>query len=575
MVLRLRSWCGRSASALTLPLLVSAVFQAGQAQAAPDRIWYNGDVHTSDLSSPAAQAFAIEDGKFVAVGSDKEVRVLADEDTVLMDLNGKTVLPGIIDSHFHLFSWYEISRGVDMTGVNDVDVWVDKVKQKAKEIPAGGWIVGGGWDHNAVGGVFPTASQLDEVAPDHLVALGDIDHHTMWVNSKVLEKFNITADTPSPFGGEIVKDPETGEPTGILKETAAMMVWGSEAFLPKKTERMNIWKGAIAHMNSLGITGMHNMGDASEMDDLIELVEADELSIRMWYGPMVHSGKAVEELLPKYTAINERASKYQSKGPRFAFGFIKGVTDGVLSSRTAVLEEEYSDAPGEHGKFFIEPSEAKNIVRVANAANIPVALHAIGDEAVHEALDAFEASPRQPDLLNRIEHIEVMLPEDLPRFQKLNVVASMQPQHAVGSIDPYVVQRIGSEREEWAYTWQKILKSGAKLAFSSDWPTSSANPLAQLHGAVTRQSLDGTPKGGWHVDQALTFDEALYAMTEQGAELSGWEKEIGSISTGKWADFVILDSPVSMPVDLNILDINVEATFIAGDAVYRKSESNK
>lgn len=569
MVLQFCSGRGKSAR-FTLPLLVSALFQVGQLQAAPDRIWYNGDVHTSDRSSPAAQAFAIEDGKFVAVGSNNDVRALADEDTVQMDLNGKTVLPGIIDGHFHLFSWYEISRGVDMTGVNDVGTWVEQVKQKAKETPAGGWIIGGGWDHNAAGGVFPTASQLDEVAPDHLVALGDIDHHTMWVNSKVLKKFNITADTPSPFGGEIVKDPATGEPTGILKETAAFIVWKSDAFLPKKPERKQIWKDAIAYMNSLGITGMHNMGEAWQMDDLIELVESDEMPMRMWYAPMVHSGKEVKELLPAYKSINARAAKHADKGPNFAFGYIKGVTDGVLSSRTAVLEEEYSDAPGEHGKFFIEPSEAKNIVRVANAANIPVALHAVGDEAVHEALDAFAASTRKPDLPNRLEHIEVMLPEDLPRFQQLNVVASMQPQHAVSS--PYVPQRIGSEREEWAYSWRKILNSGVRLALSSDWPTSSANPLAQLHGAVTRQSLAGEPEGGWHIDQALTFDEALYAMTEQSAELSGWQQEIGSISTGKWADFVILDRPIVLPVDLKLLEANVEATFIAGDAVYQKAD---
>ncbi len=559
-----------------LTTLVGGLLQAGAVQAAPDRILFNGDIHTSDRSAPVAQAFAIENGRFTAVGSNAEVRALADTDTVLVDLQGKSVMPGIIDGHFHLFSWYEMSRGVNLVDIASVDSWLEKVKAKAGDTPAGGWIVGGGWDHNAVGGVFPTAAQLDRIAPDHLVALGDIDHHTMWVNSKVLRKFNITAETPNPPGGEIVKDPETGEPTGILKETAAMLVWGSEAFKPAPAERRQLWLEAMRHMNSLGITGMHNMGDSWELDDLIQLVEAGDFPMRMWYGAMVHRSEQVTELLPKYQSINRRAAAVQETGPRFAFGYIKGVADGVLSSRTAVLQEAYSDAPGEHGKFFIEPSELEKIVRVSNQADIPVALHAIGDEAVHEALEAFAASPRQPSLPNRIEHIEVMLPKDLPRFAQLNVVASMQPQHAVGSIDPYVVQRIGPQREEEAYAWRKLLNSGAQLALSSDWPTATANPLAQLHAATTRQSLDGAPQGGWHADQALTFDEALYAMTQQSAELSGWQDDVGSISTGKWADFVILDQPLPATPGLTLLELKVEATVIAGETVFSaKSQPQK
>lgn len=562
----------QSTTSLHIPIFLSAAILAGFAHAAPERIWFNGDIHTADLASPAAQAFAIEDGRFSAVGSNAAIRSLADENTELVDLAGKTVIPGIIDGHFHLFSWYEMSRGVNLVGLNDIPSWIERVKAKATEVPDGGWIIGGGWDHNAAGGEFPTAEQLDAIAPNHLVALGDIDHHTMWVNSRVLEKFNITADTPNPPGGEIVKDPETGKPTGILKETAAFIVWDSDAFVPVKSEREKIWREAITHMNSLGITGMHNMGrNVRELEDLMELVEAGEFPLRMWYGVMVNSGEEVEQLLPFYRTFNKHAAQFRQTGPRLEFGYFKGLTDGVLSSRTAALASDYSDAPGERGKFFIEPSHINDIVHIANSENIPVALHAIGDKAVHAALDAFEQSPVKSDLPNRIEHIEVIQPGDLPRFEQLNVVASMQPQHAVGTIDPYIVQRIGEKRSSLAYVWRKILDNGGKLALSSDWPTSPANPLAQIHAAVTRQSLDGTPKGGWYSDQALTFDEALYAMTQQGAALSGWQKEVGSISKGKWADFVILDRPLPEKMNLDLLQMQVESTFIAGGAVYRSS----
>lgn len=558
----------------TLTALLLAAMVSSSLQAAPDQIWLNGDVHTADPSAPQAEAFALEDGRFVAVGSNKEVRALADQRTEVHNLNGKTVIPGIIDGHFHLFSWYELSRGVNLTDTNDIDTWVERVAAKAAVTPKGEWIVGGGWDHNAAGGEFPTAAQLDAVAPDHLVALGDIDHHTMWVNSKVMDMFVIQADSPNPPGGEIVKDPKTGEPTGILKETAAFVVWMSDAFRPSDEERDKVWQEALSYVNSLGITGLHNMGDLRDLDDLIKLVEEGRFPLRMWYGGVVNSSEEVAALLPVRERINRRAVRQQDKGPRLSLGYIKAVVDGVMSSRTAVLLDDYSDAPGEKGKYFISQDTVNGIVAAANRENIPVALHALGDGAVRSALDAFEASPKTPSLPNRIEHLELVQPEDLPRFAQLNVVASMQPQHAVMAIDPYVVQRIGDEREHLAYAWRSILNSGARLALSSDWPTADASPLSQLHAAINRQNLSGQPKGGWQPQQALNFEEALYAMTQQSADLSGWGNQLGSISTGKWADFVILDSSLPQTLDERLLQLQVEATYIAGDAVYQRGQAS-
>lgn len=535
--------------------------------AAPDQIWINGDVHTSNPEASVVEAFALENGKFMAVGSNDQIRALADEYTDVRDLGGKAVIPGIIDGHFHLSSWLYFGKGVNLTDSNQVSSWVERAGARAAKTPKGKIIFGGGWGYKA-SGELPTAASLDMVTPDHPVLLLDLDHHTLWVNSKSLERFNITADTPNPPGGEIVKDPMTGKPTGILKETAAFTVLIQALASLSKEERAAIWQEGIAYVNSLGITGLHNMGFAHELEELMPLVDRQEFPLRMWFGAFAFSGEEVEAMLPLYQSINQRSQQQRGTGPRLAFGYIKAVADGVVATRTAALLDEYNDASGAKGGLSIPPQVIYDIIAKANNADIPVAVHAIGDAAVRTALDAFAASPRRPTLPNRIEHAELVKTEDLKRFEPLGVAASMQPRHAVGA-GHYYPTRVGEKRYQEAFLWQRILDSGAAVAFGSDWPTEKASPLILLQAAITRRDLDGTLQGD--ASQAVNFDEALYAMTQQNADLSGWGDQLGSISVGKWADFVVLDQPLPKPIDQRLLKLNVEATYIAGDTAYQAS----
>ena len=440
--------------------------------AAPDQIWINGDVRTSDPETSKAQAFAVENGKFVAVGSNDEISALANETTDIQDLNGKAVLPGIIDNHFHLSSWAFFSSGVNLVDTDNLTVWLERVGARASMTPKGELVFGAGWRLND-SAELPTAAQLDAVAPDHPVLLVDGDYHNIWVNSKLLAQLDITAETPDPPGGEIVKDPETGNPTGILKEAA--MRGGLDlvdlALANLQQDKWDtLWQEAMAYANSLGITGMHNMGDAREAEELILLVERQQFPLRMWFGSFVRSGEEVEEILPLYHDVNRRAKQQQDNGPRLAYGYIKTIADGVVSTHTALLTDDYTDLPGEKGSLVLPQDTVADIIARANVEDIPVAVHAIGDAAVAATLDAFAASPKRPSLLNRIEHAELVRPDDIKRFAPLGVAASMQPYHAISG-SKYYSTRVGEARHEMAWSWREFLDSGANLTFGSDWPS--------------------------------------------------------------------------------------------------------
>lgn len=552
-------------------IIAASIFVAitSYAMAAPDEVWINGEVHTSNPLVPNAQAFAVENGKFLAVGTSDEIQALVGVETKVNDLAGKAVIPGIIDGHFHLSSWIYYGSGVNLADSTNISTWLERVKERAKITPKGEIIFGGGWGHSA-SGKLPSAKLLDEVAPDNPVLLVDLDHHTIWVNSKLMERYGITNETPNPPGGEIVKDAETGEPTGILKETAGFMILKpAVASLPKE-KRDAIWQEAIAYVNSLGITGIHNMGLAHELSDLMALLEQDDLALRVWFGAIVNSADEVKENIPLYRSINSKSEQFLETGPRLQFGFFKTFADGVVSTRTAALKADYSDASGVRGRLILSRPVMAEIISTANDENIPVAVHAIGDEAIRATLEAFASSSSKPSLPNRVEHAELAAIGDLSRFASLDIVASMQPRHAVTGID-YYRNRVGDRRYESAFPWKKIKESGAQLMLSSDWPTERASPLILLHAATTRSDLNGKPQEG--ADQVLGFQDALFAMTQQAANVSGWGEDLGSIRAGKWADFVVLDQPIPKRIDKGLLDLSVAATFLAGEAIYRKDSN--
>ena len=313
------------------------------------------------------------------------------------------------------------------------------------------------------------------------------------------------------------------------------------------------------------------MSGIDTVDDYVALSEAGDLNLRVWYGFFEGEQDRIFRADEKRSAVAEAMADLPGgKGPLVELGYAKTVLDGVLSTRTAYLLEDYADRTGWQGEPFQSVEDLTGKIVEANESGFPIAVHAIGDGAVQMTLDAFAAADTASPQPNRIEHIEVADPADVSRFDKLGVAASMQPNHATGTIGKYITERLGEHREQNAYVWNDLLEAGVPLVLGSDWPTSPLSPLTQLDDAIFRESPFGLGDGPWHPEQALTFDQALHAYTQAGADLTAWGDEIGSISKGKWADFVVLDGSIPEPVDRSIRDLTVAATYVAGHEVYRK-----
>lgn len=539
---------------------------------APDLIVINADVRTSDPKQNRAEAFAVKDSKFSAIGSSTMINQMVGDNTVVIDAQGKTIVPGFIDSHTHLSSGSKIVTGINLTGIREKSVWLEMIKERVKTMKAGEWLLGGRWDYTFENKGYPTRLDLDSVAPNNPVALSDIDGHSMWLNSKALELAGIKADSKVPMGGQIQLD-EEGVPTGILLEGAMDLVWRDETYVRDSDAARDEIQQVIDYATSLGITSVHDMSSRIELNKYKELAADQKLNLRIFWGE--HSKFSKEEDSTNqdnliYELINEYKINDDELGPMIEYGFIKYVIDGVLSTHTAALVDPYSDMPDTVGEPFYIQNEINRLVKRANTLGMPVAIHAIGDRGVEMALNAFEYS-NHPDLANRVEHIEVVQPGTVERFEQLNVTASMQPNHGTGVIGKYITPRIGTEREQFAYVWNDFLKGGVRLALSSDFATSPFSPLVQLYDAVFRESPSGLYDGPWYPEQRISFDQALFAYTQTGADLSGWGDQIGSITNGKWADFVILDQRLSEPVGKELKETLVTSTFFAGKEVYTKN----
>jgi predicted amidohydrolase YtcJ len=558
-------------------LLVAAAPLIGRpALAATDLIVVNGDVFTVNPAAPRAQAFAVENGKFTAVGSNAEIRALADDETVVIDAAGNTVTPGFVDGHSHVSGDSPVVAGVDLSYIADKDEWLRLIEEADERLPEGEWLTGSGWDHTVIDGIYPTRQMLDEVVADRPTFLSHIDGHYGWANSLALEIAGVTAETPAPPGGEIVVDEKSGEMTGILLEGAQGLV---RRVIPERSDQQR--RAGLAEMsryaNSFGVTGMHQMGG---LEDYLYIIENGEPTIRIWYGERAPRGSvsnfdaSVESILAVQARTVARVAETDREtavGPLLRVGFVKLMNDGVLSAHTAVLMEGYRDREGWKGEYITAPQDLNMQVDKLTAAGLPVAIHSIGDAAVRASLDAFEAA--QDNVVpypNRIEHIELVEASDVLRFRELGVVASMQPNHGTNSIG-YVPERVGAHREDRAYVWKSMLDAGVPLVFGADYPTSPLNPLVQIADAMFRESPFGFNGGKpWHPEEAVSFEEALHAYTQAGANITPWKDQIGSIATGKWADFVVLDGKVPEPMHERFRTLGVDATYFAGRQVYAK-----
>ena len=553
-------------------LSLTSILLTAQLTANPDVIVINADVRTSDKSNGRASAFAVKDSKFIAVGNTESILSMAGDSTKIIDANGSTVVPGFIDSHTHLSSGAKIVTGINLSEIREKAVWLEMIKERVKTMQPGEWLLGGRWDYTFENKGYPTRWELDAVAPNNPVALSDIDGHSMWVNTMAIELSGIEADSEVPMGGQIVLN-EEGVPTGILLEGAMELVWQNESYVRDSDLARNEIEQVIDYATSLGITSVHDMSSRIELNKYKELAADQKLNLRIFWGE--HSKFSQEDDSTNqnnliYQLIDQYKAHDDELGPMIEYGFIKYVIDGVLSTHTAALVDPYTDRPDVIGEPFYIQNELNFLVKRANSLGMPVAIHAIGDRGVQMALNAFEFS-NHLNLANRVEHVEVIQPGTVERFRELNVTASMQPNHGTGVIGKYITPRIGSEREKFAYVWNDFLKGGVRLALSSDFATSPFSPLVQLFDAVFRESPSGLYDGAWYPEQRISFDEALYAYTQIGADLSGWGEEIGSITKGKWADFVILDQRLNDPVGRELKDTLVSSTFFAGKEVYSKN----
>jgi len=536
----------------------------------PELIVFNADIRTVDQNQNRAEAFAIKDGRFVAVGNNEEVLDLKGATTESINVNGATIVPGFIDSHTHLSSGSKIVTGINLTGVREKSVWLEMIAERVKTMEPGEWLLGGRWDYTFENKGLPTRWELDEVSPNNPVALSDIDGHSMWVNSLAIEKANIRANSEVPLGGQILVNESSGEPNGILLEGAMQLIWDAPTYIRDSDLSRDQIEQVLDYANSFGITSVHDMSSRIELDKYKDLAINKKLYVRVFWGE--HSKFSQEDdNTNNEKRINQLIREYkfhdQDRGPLIEYGFIKYVIDGVLSTHTAALIDPYSDRPEIVGEPFYIQGEINRLVKRANSLGMPVAIHAIGDRGVKMALNAFEYSGNT-SLANRIEHIEIIEPSDIDRFKKLNVTASMQPNHGTGVIGKYITPRVGLEREKYAYVWNDFLRSEVRLALSSDFATSPFSPLVQLADAVFRESPSGLYEGPWYPRQALSFEQALYAYTQVGADLAGWGDQIGSISVGKWADFVVLDGALNDPVGRELKQRTVMGTYLAGRKVF-------
>ncbi|MCX6025544.1 MAG: amidohydrolase, partial [Chloroflexi bacterium] len=494
----------------------------------PETILFDGHILTQDAGCPRASALLVRGERIVAVGGQREMLSLAGPHTVRLGLGGRTVLPGLVDAHLHL-DWYARSlTGVAAETATRADC-LARVRARARETAPGEWIEGSGWNHNAWGGVYGTRAELDEAAPQHAVVLTAKSGHAAWVNTRALGAAGITGDTPDPPGGRIGRAPD-GTPDGLLFERAMDPVTRVQPELAGEAlvEALARTQQALAR---LGLSTVHDFSSPRTWEALHELHARGELRLRVVKNL---PGSELEHLL----AQGLRAGLGDAW---LRLGHLKFFADGALGPRTAAMMEPYAGEPGNLGLVVTDRETLVERGRLATLGGWPIAVHAIGDRAVHEVLEAFEALRAleaehhiaRDARRHRIEHLQLALEEDLPRLARLDLVASMQPSHAPS--DRRMAERYWGPRCARAYAWRSQLAAGAHLAFGSDAPVEPPNPFEGLHAAVTRRGADGEPgAAGWYPEQRLTLAEALRAYTLGPAYAAGVEKECGILAAGRW-----------------------------------------
>lgn len=511
-------------------------------------------------------SIAFRDGKVLEVAVDGPLEI-ASENARVIDGNGRTMLPGLIDAHGHVMGLGYNEIDVDLSGIESLDKTLQIVSLYASEHPKRPWIQGRGWNHTRwPGNRFPTAHDLDQVVDDRPVWLERVDGHAGWANSKAMELAGITPKTKSPEDGQIIRD-ENGVPTGIFVDEAMNLI---ESVIPERTdvERRLALRNALQQLRAHGLTSVHDAG----------------IHVPAWklYKQFADQGKLTTRIYAMIRGIGNTFDELSTGGPILSYKndllslrSVKLYADGALGSRGAALIEGYSDDPGKRGLLFSSEQEMTDMIMKAASHGFQTNVHAIGDRANRVVLNAFENvkdSLGEQGLRHRIEHAQVVSPRDIPRFKQLGIIASMQPTHATSDMN-MAEDRIGAERMKGAYAWQQFLDQGTVIASGSDFPVEHVNPFYGLYSAVTRQDHEGNPEGGWYPEQAMSRKEALRSFTLDAAYASHQEDIIGSLEPGKWADFILIDRDYFEIPEKDIWKTQVLETWLAGEKVYEAASS--
>lgn len=546
-----------------------AAVDAPRTTAVADLVLVGGRVFLADQAGTVAEAVAVGGGRVLAVGTDAEVRAHVGPSTRVVDLEGRLVTPGFNDAHLHFGSGGLDLLNVDLLGTRSLAEIERRVAEAAARAQPGEWILGRGWDHTRLPadelgpGGWPTKEVLDRAAPDNPVLLSRVDGHTSWANTAALRIAGVGADTPDPAGGEIVRDAR-GEATGILKESAEALV-GRHVPAPSPAQVRRGIGAALDLAARTGVTSIQTSASAADVAVYRELRDADSLTVRVYaWHPLDH------RVIQAFRGLGITAG---FGDPWLRVGMLKGYTDGTLGSRTAYMLEPFSDQHT-HGLPQYRPGELDSLVTAADAAGLQVILHAIGDAANRQALDAFEQAARANGprpRRHRVEHAQVVDREDIPRFARLGVIASMQPTHATSDMR-WAETRIGRARAvEGAYAWRSLLDAGATVIFGTDFSVEPMAPVEGIYSAVTRQSREapGDPPGGWLPEQRLTRAEAIRLYTAASA-YGEWEEERkGTLLPGMLADLVVWDRDLLAVPEAEILRAAPALTVVGGRIVFQ------
>jgi hypothetical protein len=560
----------RLASLVLLPLVFRC---ASTPVEEAELVLRGGNIITVDASKPRAEAVAIRGDRVLAVGTTSEIERHVGRETEVVELAGKTVIPGLIDSHVHFVGLGNRLLQLDARNVRDKDEILERVAEHATRVQPGEWIEGRGWDQNRwTVKEFPTKEELDAVSGTTPVFLRRVDGHAAWVNSRALAIAGITKETPDPPGGQIIRY-ANGEPAGTLVDNAFRLVSQHIPPLSRDQKRRAI-ELAIDECLASGLTSIHEAGGFREDIELYrEMMEEDDFDLRVYE---FLRWPTDEQKLPH---TYESLDYYLEKGPqvglhenRLTIRGIKMSVDGALGSRGAAFIEPYADDPENRGIFRLSEEEVQETIRRGLRAGFQVTTHAIGDRANRMVLDAMERALGEAnvgDARLRIEHAQILHKDDVLRFAKLGVIPSMQPTHCTTDMH-WAEERVGAERTEYAYAWRALLDSGVRIAGGSDAPVEAVQPLAGIYAAITRQDEEGWPEGGWHPEQRVTREEALRMFTLDAA-YSVFEEDLkGSLEPGKLADLVVLSKDIlTIPAE-EILSTEIEMTVLGGRVVFTR-----